>query len=568
MNIVLTNAEIFTSDEKQPWANTIVFNGNRIIYVGNDNKWEKGNNVEAEVYDMKGKMLIPGIIDSHVHPAMIASCSWHVRLPLSYDLDEILEYIKEYAEKHPKEEVPFLYFEYYPSVIFDEQGPRKELLDAVVSDRPCLVQDYGEHMAWVNTRMLEALEVDAETPDPIDNIVCYVRDENGEPTGFVKEMAWLSHAENMYRNIGWRTPTEMSPELMKPVMDFFISHGVTAMADGFIEGESVLKTLAEFEERGELFTYYDGYVRCDSLEELPDCVKKAKEYNRKYGCRHIKVNTMKVFMDGTNESGNAFLTKPKENDPEHEDCGKPVMSEDEFTKYLLYCNQNGMDVHVHIVGDGSFRLCCNACEAAKNEAGEGWNIELTLAHCELVHPDDMERPASLGIRINWTPRWSGGCYGEQGRIYLGEERWNSMYQFNPMIESGTDVAFSSDVITWSKLERANPFYGIQIGHTRVDIEDPLDPKRYPGSMRPREDARLSIENLLTGSTIKGAQQMRLDDIMGSLETGKLANIVVLSDNPFVVAADRIKDIKAEAVFFEGRLVRGALNGGEQDGNDV
>ena len=181
-----------------------------------------------------------------------------------------------------------------------------------------------------------------------------------------------------------------------------------------------------------------------------------------------------------------------------------------------------------------------------------------MAHCELVHPDDMERPARLGIRINWTPRWAGGCYGEQGKLYLGESRWNSMYQFNPMIESGADVAFSSDVVTWSKLERANPFYGIQIGHTRVDIEDPLDPQSFPGSMRPMEDAKLSREVLLTGSTIKGAEQMHLDDITGSLEVGKLADMVVLSEDFFNIEADKIKDIKVEAVFFEGKLIRGSL----------
>lgn len=558
MNIILTNAKIFTADKKCPWADTIAFDDRYITYVGKKAEWIGRNTGRAKVYDMKGKMIIPGIVDSHVHPAAIAKCSWHVRLPLSYDLDEILRYIKEYAERHPKEEKPFLFFEYYPSVIFDERGPRKELLDSVVSDRPCLVQDFGEHMAWVNTKMLEALEVTAETPDPSENIAVYVRDENGEPTGFVKEMAWTVHAENMYRNIGWRPPVEMTPELMKPVLDFFINHGVTAIADGFIEGESVLETLAEMERNGELQIRYDGFVRCDSLSELPEKVEEVKRYDRKYGGRHIRVNTMKVFMDGTNESGNAFLVEPKVNDPAGRDRGRPVMSEDEFTKYLIFCNDHHIDVHVHLVGDGAFRLCCNAYEKAKKTSVKKWNIELTLAHCELVHPDDMERPARLGIRINWTPRWAGGCYGEQGKLYLGESRWNSMYQFNPMIESGADVAFSSDVVTWSKLERANPFYGIQIGHTRVDIEDPLDPQSFPGSMRPMEDAKLSREVLLTGSTIKGAEQMHLDDITGSLEVGKLADMVVLSEDFFNIEADKIKDIKVEAVFFEGKLIRGSL----------
>lgn len=559
MDVVFTNARIFTADEDQPWADTMVMSGKNIKYIGKMSKNRKTNiGEDVEKHDMNGKMIIPGIIDSHVHPAAIAKCSWHVKLPLSYDLDEILKYIEKYAKEHTKEEKPFLYFEYYPSVIFDEKGPRKELLDSVVSDRPCLVQDFGEHMSWINTRMLEAMEITSTTPDPVENIVMFVRDENGEPTGFVKEMAWLWHADKMYKNIGWKPPTEITPALMRPVLDFFTKHGVTAIADGFIEDESVLKTLAEMERNGELKVYYDGYVRCDSLEELPKQVDKAKSYSNQYGSRHIKINTMKIFMDGTNESGNSFLLEPKANDPSGQDCGCSVMEEEDFVEYLLYCNNHGMDVHVHLVGDGAFRLCCNAYEMAKKIAGKKWRSELTLAHCELVHQDDMKRPAQLGIRINWTPRWAGGCYGEQGKIYLGEDRWNSMYQFCQMIESGASVAFSSDVITWSKLERANPFYGMQIGHTRVDIADPLDPNKFDGSVRPPENAKLSREVLLKGSTIRGAEQMHLDGIMGSLKEGKLANLVVISEDFLKTEANRIKDIKAEAVFFEGILVSGSL----------
>ena len=110
MNIILTNAKIFTADKKCPWADTIAFDDRYITYVGKKAEWIGRNTGRAKVYDMKGKMISPGIVDSHVHPAAIAKCSWHVRLPLSYDLDEILRYIKEYAERHPKEEKPFLFF--------------------------------------------------------------------------------------------------------------------------------------------------------------------------------------------------------------------------------------------------------------------------------------------------------------------------------------------------------------------------------------------------------------------------------------------------------------------------
>lgn len=560
MSIVLTNAKIFTADKNNEWADTIVINNEKIEYVGKaaDNLWKNYTDTTSTIRDMEGKMIIPGIIDSHVHPAMIAKCSWHTKLPLTYDVDEILAYIKKYAEEHPKEEKPFLYFEYYPSVIFDENGPRKELLDYAVSDRPCLVQDFGEHMAWVNSKMLEVLEVTKESQNPEEELRIFVSDEKGELTGFVKEMAWFDYAENMYRNIGWRPPVEMTPELIQPVMDFLLENGVTAMADGFIEDESELKALAQMEKEGRLNTYYDGYVRCDTFDELPDKLALAENYKKKYTNRHMKINTMKIFLDGTNESGNSYLIEPKSNDPTGTDYGNVSMSEDDLIKYLIYCNERDFDVHIHLVGDGSFRMCCNAMEEVKRILGEKWHVQLTLAHCELINPDDMKRPAELGITINWTPRWAGGCYGEQGKIYLGEERWKGMYQFNPIIDSGALVAFSSDVITYSKMERANPFYGMQIGHTRVDIADPLDPARFPGSVRPEESAKLSRDVLLYGSTINGATQLHWENIMGSLETGKLANLVVLSDDYFEVEPFEISKIKCEAVMFEGKILKGEL----------
>lgn len=558
MTTLFKNAKIYTADKDNLWADTLAISGSNIMYVGSFSKLPHNlKGIKTKTIDMKGKVIIPGIIDSHMHPASIAKTTWHVKLPLTYELNELLSYIKQYADNNPKEEAPFLYFEYYNSVMFGEEEPRKELLDEVVSDRPCLVQEFGEHMAWVNSKMLECLGVDRNIPNQ-DNISVFVRDENGEPTGLVKEMAWKRYEETMYQNIGWWPPEELTKESMQPVLDYLSEHGVTAIADAFIENESILKVLKDIENKGELHVYYDGYVRCDSLKQLPEKIAEAKRYQNTYGSSRIKVNTMKLFIDGTNEGGTSFLVDPKENDPDKSNHGEIAMSLEELEEYLLYCNDNSFDVHIHLVGDGAFRICCDAMENVKKRLDDKWKVQLTLAHCELIHPNDMLRPAELGISINWTPRWSGGCYGEQAKKYIKEERWNTMYQFNPMIQAGIPVAFSSDVINWGKIERANPFYGMQIGHTRVDIYDPLDPERFEGSVRPPEDAKLSRNTLMYGSTILGAQQLHWDDIMGSLEEGKLANLVVLSEDYFETDPFKISEIKCDAVFFEGSLIYGDL----------
>ena len=184
---------------------------------------------------------------------------------------------------------------------------------------------------------------------------------------------------------------------------------------------------------------------------------------------------------------------------------------------------------------------------------------MTLAHDELIDPSDMPRVAGLGVILNWSPHWSGGMFGVAAAEHLGWERFNRMYQFNPVISSGGTVTYGSDVVTQYEANRADPFFGMQVGHTRVDPQYPMQPG--PGTVdgtkiREPVSARLSLEDLLYGYTLNGATQLRLADQMGSIEVGKSANLVVLDTDLFEVAADKIRNIEPVAVLFEGRLVHG------------
>jgi predicted amidohydrolase YtcJ len=214
-----------------------------------------------------------------------------------------------------------------------------------------------------------------------------------------------------------------------------------------------------------------------------------------------------------------------------------------------------------VVGDRGFRVACDAVEMAQQEARKQknpWVMQVVLAHCELVHPEDMERPAKLGITINWSCHWAGGYFGEEAIPFIGREKWESMYQFNPMIDSGALVALSSDVVTFYELHRANPFFGMQVSHTRVDPEFTLDENKYPGGIRPVQNACLSREFLLKGYSLNGAKQLRWDHIMGSLEAGKVANLIVLNEDFFRVLEMEMRNIQLDAVVFEGKVLRGQL----------
>jgi hypothetical protein len=559
MDHTITNARIYTSNPEQPWADVAVVRDGRFTFVGTEA--DLGSSELPPAYAMGGKVVLPGLIDSHTHLGAVAKSGWHVALPWTDDISELLAFVRDYGAAHPVSDAPFVYFEYYQSTLFADGGPTRELLDSAISDRPVLCQDFSEHACWVNSRMLELMEVNRDTPDPIPGLETFARDANGEPTGHLLEGVWRHFADKMYDNLGWRPPQEVTVDNLGPVLRFLSGHGVTALFEAVLEDEATLQAVADLNARGELGLHYQAALRFEGLHDLPDALSKVRSYEAKFGCDRIRVQAVKLFLDGTNESGNSAVLDPLVIGSGAGERGAMKLDVDELSDCLLLCNPSQVDVHIHMVGDRAFRTGCDAVAAAQAQvsaAGDDWRVQVTFAHCELIDPIDMSRPAELGIIVNWTPHWSAGYFGEESKRYLGDDRWNRMYAFNEIATSGAILAFSSDVVTQYELHRANPFFGMQAASTRVDPEYPLDPERYSGSIRPSASSMLSVERLIRGYTIDGARQLRIDDQVGSIEVGKRANFVVLTDDLFAADRSSIREIRPSAVVFEGNVVSGAL----------
>lgn len=560
-DFVLTNGKIYTENADMPCAECVAVKDELICFVGTEDELRKSDIVGPEtlVKNLQGKTVIPGMIDGHTHPETIAKSRWRLALPETEDVEELLEFVKDFCEKHPPSEVPYIFGVSYPTTMFGEEGPRKELLDKYVSDRPVRLQDFTDHGCWYNSKALELMEVDSSYPET-GVAPFFMRDKNNEPTGWVKEPIPTSDVENlMFEKIGWWPPKTVDGEMVRPFLEFLNDYGIVCMMDGITEGEDGMKAFYELDVEGKLNMYYEGTCEMKSIGELEDCIATIRDWQKKYRTKHVDIHTVKFFLDGTNEMGNSASLEPHYNDPTQTNYGEINMSEEDLTKVLLRLNDEKLDLHIHVVCDRGFRVACNAYERALEIAaaqGKDWDIYMQLAHCELVHPDDMKRPAELGIIINWTPHWAGGYFGDAAIEYLGKERWETMYDFTKMIESGAVVTYSSDAIGPMESLRANPFYSMQIGATRVDIDFPLDPALYPGSVRAPESAKLTVKDMVRGYTIDGAVPFRFEKKLGSIETGKLANMVVLSRNIFEIPVDELNTVAAEAVYFEGKKIRG------------
>jgi predicted amidohydrolase YtcJ len=562
---VLVGVRIRSGDGDPRRDGVIAVSGDRIVFVDekDDTSWRSLVEPDAAVVDLHGRTVIPGLIDSHTHPEMVGLSSWHVSLPRTDDLRVIQDFLRRYAADHPVSEVPFIYAEYYPSEMYwGPDGPTAAAVDTAVSDRPVLLQDFADHGSTVNSRMLELLRVDARTPiqiDPSDPAPRFVRGADGvTPTGLVQESAWTRFADTMYDAIGWRPPDVVTPDLTEGFTTFLSSRGVVALLDAASTREGI-SSAATLDVQGKLNLHYHGAPIFTSVDNLDERIADVHAWQAEFGGPHVKVAAVKLFLDATNEFGTGAVLEPVLTGDRGE--GVLRMSEDDLTLSMQRLDAEGIDLHIHVVGDRGFRTALNAVERARRERGVAWQLQVTLAHDELVDPSDMPRVAELGVILNWTPHWSGGMFGVAAAEHLGWERFNRMYQFNPVIASGGIVSYGSDVVTQYEANRADPFFGMQAGHTRIDPEYPMEPG--PGtvegtSIRQPESARLSLEDLLRGYTVNGAIQLRLGDRLGSIEVGKHANLSVLDADPFDVAAETIRGVEPVAVMFEGRVVHGSL----------
>lgn len=556
-DIILFNGKIYKGNKEKEIAEAVAVKDLKFLCVGSTEECIEYKSDETRMIDLKGKTVLPGLIDGHTHPVTIAKTIWHTIMPEAYDKDTLMKVIKKCAEENPKEKMPFFYGECYYAETFGSEGPNKELLDTVISDRPARIQDFTDHACWYNSMAIDMLCKAGET-DNVDSPVGgaeFVRDESGNLTGWALEMPPDADT-GIYEALNWYPPTGTEEESVKPFLDSLKSKGIVALMDAYTENEEAIKMFYEMDKAGRLDMFYEGTSIMGRYEDLDEAIERVYDWQRKYTSEHVHINTIKFFMDGTNEMGDSASLEPMKNDPSGKNFGNANITEEHLTDVLVRLNKEGIDLHVHVVCDRGFRICCNAVENARKICGDDWSIYVTLAHCELMHPDDMKRVASLGIFLDWSPHWSGGYFGEAAIEYLGLERWKTMYDFTKVINSGGIVGFSSDVFSYMEAGRANPYIGIQTAATRVDLESPLDPKRYPGSVRPPEEAKLSVEQLVTGYTYNNAYRMRLLDKIGSIEEGKFANIVVLNKDIFSIALTEIHTIDPEIVMFEGKIIKG------------
>jgi len=554
-DLILSNARIFTSNKQQPWAEAVAVKNGHFIYVGDSAGVSMYQSDSTRFINLGGRLVIPGMVDSHAHPGYI-DVEQYGEISEANE-EDMLAAVRKYAEEHPDDE--WLRLCCWPVGLYvkGNQGPKKETLDAVVPDRPVWFVSEWWHSGWLNSKALETLGVDENTPDPKPGVAVYVRDENGELTGWVKEGAGWQHFAQQFP-IGEGAHKISHEENMLTGLRLMSEAGVTTLYDAGNFGfeHRVFAFMAKLEKEGKLPVRYEGTYQIFTPERVTLAVPEMKRYREEYGGDRLRFNTIKLFMDGINLNRSSGLLEPHADDPGY--VGDTTLSVDELRDFLLELSREKFDIHIHTMGDLAVRRVLDAVEEAKDIARDDFYPRVTIAHLGLVDSADLPRIKELGVIANYTPWWFTADQNDLLKAWLGDDRYGNMYSPKSLFDLGIDVTFSSDEWWGGELlpTYLNPWFGMQVGHTRQAPKEWRD--ENDDAIRPPANAVLSIEQMIAGYTLNGAYQLRMENQIGSIETGKLADLVILNDNLFNIDSDEIWKVKPAAVLMEGEVIQGAL----------
>ena len=543
---IVKNANIYTSDAKNPQATALVVKDGKFVYVGD----EAGlKDFEGPVTDLGGKFIMPGIIDSHVHVTIPVGFEYaHMGERLEPNgKQEALDIMAKYIKENPGQKRYRFVLE---KVFLKGEDIVKEELDAICPDAELQIQEGEGHSIWVNSKILQRHGITDDTPDPIPGLAIYVR-KDGHVTGNCIEGA----AEiPIILDSSMELTDEQVDAALQRWIDFSVKFGVCAVFDAGLPGdakfhEKVYKRLRELDKQGKLPVYVDGSLVINAERDAKEGLEEVKLFHREFDTEHLKVHTMKIFMDGTQRIHTAAMVTPY---VDVHTTGSTAFSAEGICELVKNLNEAHLDLHLHTVGERASRTVLDGFEMAKKEMGDSLKVRVTCAHLEIQDDADLDRFAKLGVYANFTPWWHAGDPSISAS-WLGEERSRKGFRCRTIWDSGAQVAWSSDNIVFGDFMTWNPYLGMEIGMTRRSTEKTMVPAfARAAAVLPPENERMTLDQMLLGYTIKGAQQLGIDDKKGSIEAGKDADFLVFDNDLLTAEHEGFSQNIPSEVYFGGK----------------
>lgn len=516
-DIVIMDARIFTLDDEQPWAEAAAVKDGRFVFVGDTAGSGEWIGADTHVVSAAGRLVLPGFIDTHVHPVSGGGYATALSLDTFGTVADWLVAIEDYAAANVDRPILFGYG--FLASTFGPEGPLRQQIDEIVPDKPVLIMDEGFHGAWANTAALDALNITQDTPDPVPGFSYYKRDANGDATGYL-----LEGTAGMAMEALDVITEDVIVEGTGIIVNIMNQYGVTAAFDAGVisEGTGVKTILDRLEDNDELTLRLVGSYRPAGADETDVAVANAKRWAETIKGDNYHYRMLKIMDDGTVEGRTAAMFEDYQGEPGN--SGETVFTEAQMTTMISGAAAENIDVHVHALGERAIHETLNAIEAAR-DANPGSDSRFTICHIQVITDQDLDRFAELDVIAQSTPLWAS--YDEYGEQFVSEDQFNRYWRFASLKERGVRLTFGSDYpASGAGTLGLSPVMQIEIGHTRQYAGVPDAP------IQPRESERLDVETLVRGFTIDAAYQLRMEDEIGSIEVGKYGDLVMLDKDIF------------------------------------
>jgi len=528
-DLIVHNARIYTLDPGQAWAQAVACTAGRIQAVGKDDEVLALAGPRTQRIDAGGRLVLPGLTDSHVHFLNYAMRRQEVSLFGVRHIEEVRRRVRQAVERTPPG--GWVLGWGYDEIYWDKT-PHRALLDDIAPETPVLLRRMDMHSWWVNSAALRLANVTRATPDMPDSRI--ERDPDGEPTGVMRE---------------WYAMGLIQPHLPEPDQATLLrwlseaiaeAHrlGLTGIQDQRVqrEGQLSFRLCQELVRRNQFDLRMHMNVAADYLDEAASLGLQAG-----FGGDRLWIGHVKTFADGSMGSRTATMLEPFEGEPGN--YGVEVVAPAEIARLARRAEQAGLRLAVHAIGDRAVREVLDVFEALRREGAppDGLSLPHRIEHVQVIHPADLPRLSSCGVVASMQPVHVMTDWVTADRVWGRRARY--AYAFRSLLQHGARLTFGSD----APVAPLNPMLGIYAALTRQDEQGEPQGGWYP-------EERLTLAEAIYGYTMAPALVAGKQHLQGSVTPGKWADLTILSANLFELAPTDIKDVTTYMTIFDGRVV--------------
>ncbi|MGI8960988.1 MAG: amidohydrolase [Bryobacteraceae bacterium] len=531
ITLLLLNGKIWTGNPRQKQAEAVAIAGNRIIAVGNTSEISKFKQPRTLVVDLDGKRVLPGFDDAHVHFYSGGASLAGPQLRYSKNEQEFRDTLAAFAQRTPKGQ-------WITGGNWDHENwaparlPTRQLIDDATKDWPVFVNRLDGHMSLANSAALKLAGVDRHTEDVPGGVI--VRDAEGNPTGILKDAA-----QELVEKIIPDPSQGQIATAIKAAQTYANSQGVTSIQD-MSASPDVFRVYQKMLRKGELSVRISGHQPLTSWQRLASIGLVAD-----FGNEQLHIGGLKGFADGSLGSTTALLFQPYLDAPNTSGIASAeLVNPANMWHNIEHADSAGLQVAIHAIGDKANNIILGMYERVEREHGDR-DRRLRIEHAQHLIAADIPRFGRLHVIASMQPYHciDDGRWAEKR---IGPERAKTTYAFRSLLDSGATLAFGSD---WD-VAPMNVLMGIYGAVTRRTLDG-----KHPGGWVPEQ--KITVEEAVRAYT-KGSAYASFDEkIKGSIEPGKLADLVVLSDDIFSIDPIKIADAKVWMTIFDGRIVFGS-----------